>query len=138
MVLVVDDEAKCRKVRESSGLPIIMMTAKSDEESIVGGLQVDRANRRVVKNGSAVRLTPSKYKILLLLMCSPQKTFSRNGIIFSVKTDEYDGFDRTVDSHIKNLRQKIEDDIKSPRYVVTVHGFGYRYGGSVCIMYDRH
>jgi len=177
----------CRKVRESSAVPIIMMTAKSDEESIIGGLgigaddyvakpfsprqlmarvaaalrrsgagdgggahgadggahgtgqagaalgrsglHVDKANRKVSKNGKPVKLTPSEYKILLLLIATPQKTFSRDEIICAVKTDDYDGFDRTIDTHIKNLRQKIEDDPKSPRYVVTAHGFGYKYGG---------
>ena len=163
-------EEICRTVRESSNLPIIMMTAKTDEESIVGGLalgaddyvtkpfsprqlmarvsaalrrssqlpargtrgnlEVDRENRRVSKNGSAVKLTPSEYRILELLVTTPQKTFSRDEIITAVKTDDYDGFDRTIDSHIKNLRHKIEDDPKAPRFVVTAHGFGYRYGGS--------
>ena len=163
-------EEICRTVRESSNLPIIMMTAKTDEESIIGGLalgaddyvtkpfsprqlmarvsaalrrssqlpargtggnlEVDRENRRVSKNGSAVKLTPSEYRILELLVTTPQKTFSRDEIITAVKTDDYDGFDRTIDSHIKNLRHKIEDDPKAPRFVVTAHGFGYRYGGS--------
>jgi DNA-binding response OmpR family regulator len=163
-------EEICRKVRESSDIPIIMMTAKSDEESIVGGLglgaddyvtkpcsprqlmarvsaalrrsngnkvgvhvphglHLDKKNRSVSINGKVVRLTPSEYKILLLLVSSPQKIFTRDEIIYAVKMDDYDGFDRTIDSHIKNLRHKIEDDPKSPRYVITMHGFGYRYGG---------
>jgi len=166
-------EEVCRRVRESSAVPIIMMTAKSDEESIVGGLGLgaddyvtkpfsprqlmarvaaalrrtgaeggsavappaapglvlDKANRAVSKGGREVKLTPSEYRILLALMSSPQKTFTRDEIIASAKTDDFDGFDRTIDSHIKNLRQKIEDDPKAPRYVVTAHGFGYRYGG---------
>lgn len=174
----ITGEEICRTVRESSGIPIIMMTAKSDEESIISGfglgaddyvtkpfsprqlmarvaaalrrsketkrastesstdgkphgLYVDKKNRSVSKDGKVIRLTPSEYKILLLLTSAPYKTFTRDEIIFAAKTDDYDGFDRTIDSHIKNLRYKIEDDPKSPRYVVTIHGFGYRYGGTL-------
>jgi DNA-binding response OmpR family regulator len=93
------------------------------------GLSVDTENRRVSKNGAAVTLTPNEYRILALLMGRPQKMFTRDEIIENIKNDEYDGFDRTIDSHIKNLRQKIEDDTRNPRYVRTVYGMGYRFGG---------
>ncbi|GHV62590.1 DNA-binding response regulator [Spirochaetia bacterium] len=173
-------EELCRKVRSMpssiSGVPIIMMTAKVDEESVIrglnlgaddyvtkpfsprqlmarvaamlrrsgtsgeadpqkngvlsaGGLRVDQENRRVSRNGEDLTLTPNEYKILTLLMSSPRKIFTREEIISAVKSDDYDGFDRAVDSHIKNLRQKIEEDSKSPRYVLTVYGMGYRFGG---------
>ncbi|MCL2381776.1 MAG: response regulator transcription factor [Treponema sp.] len=163
-------EEICRAVREQSEMPIIMMTAKTDEESVIGGLRLgaddyvtkpfsprqlmarvsaalrrsrvggppvdtslrglhlDEKNRRVSKDGKVVRLTPSEYRILALLMSTPHKIFTRDEIIYAIKPDDYDGFDRTIDTHIKNLRHKIEDDLKSPRYVVTMHGFGYRYG----------
>jgi DNA-binding response OmpR family regulator len=159
----ISGEEICRRVRESCDIPVIMMTAKSDEESIIGGLGmgaddyvtkpfsprqlmarvaaalrrsapagnglcIDGANRRVSKDGRIVRLTPSEYRILALLMSSPKRIFTRDEIICAVKTDDYGGFDRTIDSHIRNLRQKIEDDPKSPYYVVTAHGFGYRFG----------
>jgi DNA-binding response OmpR family regulator len=170
-------EELCRRVRTrrvcaESDMPIIMMTAKVDEESIIHGLRigaddyvtkpfsprqlmarvgaalrrtgggtvegrvmawegllVDTGNRRVSKNGAAVTLTPNEYRILALLMSRPQKIFTRDEIIENIKNDEYDGFDRTIDSHIKNLRQKIEDDTRNPRYVLTVYGMGYRFGG---------
>ena len=166
-------EKVCARIRESSDVPIIMMTAKSDEESVVAGLglgaddyvikpfsprelmarvaaamrrsgdagaariretgggdlRLDEAGRRAVRNGREIELTPSEYKILSLLMSSPRRIFSRDEIILAVKSDDYDGFDRTIDSHVRNLRRKIEDDPKSPRHVVTAHGFGYRYGG---------
>jgi DNA-binding response OmpR family regulator len=93
------------------------------------GLLLDTENRRVSRNGAAVTLTPNEYRILALLMSRPQKIFTRDEIIENIKTDEYDGFDRTIDSHIKNLRQKIEDDTRNPRYVRTVYGMGYRFGG---------
>ena len=164
-------EKVCARIRESSDVPIIMMTAKSDEESVVAGLglgaddyvakpfsprelmarvaaamrrsgdgerirqtptdglRLDEAGRRAVRGGREIELTPSEYKILSLLMSSPRRIFTRDEIILAVKSDDYDGFDRTIDSHVRNLRRKIEDDPKSPRHVLTAHGFGYRYGG---------
>ncbi|GHV90339.1 DNA-binding response regulator [Spirochaetia bacterium] len=96
-----------------------------------GDLAVDQENRRVSRNGEDLALTPNEYKILTLLMSSPRKIFTREEILSGVKSDEYDGFDRAVDSHIKNLRQKIEADSKSPRYILTVYGMGYRFGEEV-------
>jgi DNA-binding response OmpR family regulator len=88
------------------------------------GLAANLDERRVSVNGEALALTPNEYKILLLLMSRPQKIFTRDEIIASVK-DDYDGFDRAVDTHIKNLRQKLRD----PKYIHTVYGMGYRFGG---------
>jgi DNA-binding response OmpR family regulator len=95
-----------------------------------GGLLVDIENRRVSLQGEVITLTPNEYKILVLLMSRPQKIFTRDEIIAKIKTDDYDGFDRTIDSHVKNLRQKIRDDPKSPKYILTVYGMGYRFGGT--------
>jgi DNA-binding response OmpR family regulator len=81
--------------------------------------------------GTDLPLTPNEYRILVLLMSRPQKIFTREEIIENIKHNDYDGFDRTIDSHIKNLRQKIRDDSKSPKYIVTVYGMGYRFGGVV-------
>jgi DNA-binding response OmpR family regulator len=167
-------EELCRRVRAESDIPIIMMTAKVDEASIINGLNigaddyvtkpfsprqlmarvaaalrrsaggpvegrvffwdalsVDTGNRRVSKNGITLALTPNEYKILALLMSKPHKIFTRDEIINNIKNDEYDGFDRVIDSHIKNLRQKIEDDTGHPRYILTVYGMGYRFGGEL-------
>ena len=93
-----------------------------------GALTVDTGNRRASKNGAALSLTPNEYRILALLMSRPHKIFTRDEIISGVKTDDYDGFDRTIDSHIKNLRQKIEEDPRNPRYILTGYGRGYRFG----------
>jgi DNA-binding response OmpR family regulator len=59
----------------------------------------------------------------------PQKVFTREELIIVALGGEFDGFDRTIDSHIKNLRQKIETDTKDSKYILTVHGVGYRFGG---------
>jgi DNA-binding response OmpR family regulator len=98
---------------------------------ISDALRVDMENRRVSMDGADLPLTPNEYRILALLMSRPQKIFTRDEIIENIKDNDYDGFDRTIDSHIKNLRQKIRDDPKSPKYIVTVYGMGYRFGGVV-------
>jgi DNA-binding response OmpR family regulator len=76
-------------------------------------------------------LTPNEYKILLALACYPRKVFTRAELIEIALGSDYDGFDRGIDSHIKNIRQKIETDSKAPQYIKTVHGIGYRFGGDV-------
>lgn len=163
-------EEICQSIRAQSQIPIIMMTAKVEEESIIhgltigaddyvtkpfsprqlmarisailrrsgqhqpailraGSLGIDTENRTVSKNGTAVPLTPNEYKILALLTSRPHKIFTRDEIIACALSSDYDGMDRTIDSHIKNLRQKLEDDPKSPQYILTVYGLGYRFGG---------
>jgi DNA-binding response OmpR family regulator len=67
--------------------------------------------------------------MLTALVRYPRKVFTREELITIVMGDEFDGYDRTIDSHIKNLRQKIENDPKKPVYIVTVHGIGYKLGG---------
>ncbi|GHV12378.1 DNA-binding response regulator [Spirochaetia bacterium] len=181
-------EEFCKKVRQVSGVPIIMITAKVEEESIIHGLNIgaddyvtkpfsprqlmarvqaalrrgaggtetgggglsiaqiaggmdggllscgdlvaDTEKRTVSRNGEPVALTRDEYNILTLLMSRQAKIFTREEILEAVKGDDFGGFDRSVDSHIKRLRAKIGDDSKSPRYIVTVYGMGYRMGGT--------
>jgi DNA-binding response OmpR family regulator len=59
----------------------------------------------------------------------PNKVFTRDELIASALGDEFEGFDRAVDSHIKNIRQKIQSDPKNPLYILTMHGIGYKFGG---------
>jgi len=59
----------------------------------------------------------------------PQKAFTRDELVFLVLGEDYEGYDRTIDTHVKNLRQKIEPDAKSPKYILTVYGVGYKFGG---------
>jgi two-component system OmpR family response regulator len=82
----------------------------------------------VHKGGQPVPLTPREYELLVALASNPGRTFTRAELIQSAFGHDYDAFDRTVDSHIKNLRGKIEDEPARPRYVCTVHGVGYRLG----------
>ncbi len=94
-----------------------------------GELVINSINREVTKQGKLIDLTPNEYKLLMTLVKYPKKTFTREELISMVLGDDYEGFDRTIDAHVKNLRQKIETDTKEPRYILTVHGVGYRFGG---------
>jgi DNA-binding response OmpR family regulator len=164
-------EEFCKKVRQVSDIPIIMITARVDEASIIRGLNIgaddyvckpfsprqlmarvaaalrrsggretgggflscgdltiDTEKRIVRRNGEALNLTRDEYNILMLFMSGQTKIFTREEILEAVKGGAYEGFDRSVDSHIKRLRAKIEDDPRSPRYILTVYGMGYRLG----------
>ena len=81
------------------------------------------------KGGAAVGLTRSEYRLLAALAASPNRVFSREDLISHALGDRFDGYDRTIDAHVKNLRQKIEDDPRNPLYIRTVHGLGYRFSG---------
>jgi DNA-binding response OmpR family regulator len=162
----------CRTLRTKSNVPIIMLTAKIEEDDILKGLHIgaddyitkpfsprqliarveallrraegipaafisfnndelviDTGNHDVKKNGIPVNLTPNEYKILISLIKYPKKVFTRDEFIEIVTGNNFNGFDRVIDTHIKNLRQKIETDPKNPQYIITVYGVGYKFGG---------
>lgn len=96
-----------------------------------GDLCVDYARQGVWKQGRAVSLTPNEWKLLVALTQSPKRAFTREELISYAFGVDFDGYDRVIDTHIKNLRKKIEDDPKDPVYVRTVRGTGYRFGGDV-------
>lgn len=171
----VSGENVCRAIRRKARTPVIMLTAKSAEESVIQGLEigaddyvvkpfsprqlvarVDAVLRRVAaeplpvaaeisfdngrlvidsvrhevrKDGEQVPLTPNEYKLVMTLARHPTRAFTRDELIAFAFGDGFEGYDRAVDTHIKNIRQKIEEDPKSPRHVLTVHGVGYRFGG---------
>jgi len=91
-----------------------------------GALEIDTVQHEVRKAGEAVELTPNEYKLLQTLARYPGRAYSRFELINHVQGYEYEGYERTIDAHVKNLRKKIEDDPKRPRYVETVFGVGYR------------
>jgi DNA-binding response OmpR family regulator len=168
-------EEVCKAIRKKSRVPIIMLTAKIEENDVINGLQIgaddyvtkpfsprqlmarieailrrvsteavplaneysyndgelilDGLRHQVRKNGEEVSLTPNEYKILMTMAKYPTKVFTREELITYAIGDEFNGFDRVIDTHIKNIRQKLGDDGKSPKYIVTVHGIGYRFGG---------
>lgn len=94
-----------------------------------GDLEVDFQYHTIKKQGREVNLTTSEYKILASMIKYPNKVFAREELIRIALGDEFEGFDRAIDSHIKNIRQKIETDTKNPDYLITIHGTGYKFGG---------
>ncbi len=93
----------------------------------IGSLFIDRAKHTVSKNEVMLEMTPTEFKILDMMASNPGRVFSRLQIIEHVQGYEFEGFERTVDAHIKNLRRKLEDNPKEPKYVITVYGVGYKF-----------
>jgi len=92
----------------------------------VGPIELDRSTHQVAIDGKRVDLTPTEFDILVVLMGNPGRVYSRPEILEAVQGVAFEAYERTVDAHIKNLRQKIEPDPGSPQYVLTVRGAGYR------------
>jgi DNA-binding response OmpR family regulator len=169
----MDGEDICGRVRaDGSTVPIIMVTAKSDEDHRVAGLGLGaddyvvkpfsprelvarvgallRRTRKpssstsfnggrlrynvetmeVLKDGEPVTLTPTEFKILLALSDRPQVVMTRLQLINVAQGYDFEGYERTVDAHVKNLRQKIESNTKEPEFIKTVYGMGYKFIGS--------
>ncbi|MGL5381230.1 response regulator transcription factor [Clostridium sp.] len=94
-----------------------------------GELIVDSSRRRVKLNSNEITLTPNEFEILELLISHKGRALTREQIINNIFGESFDGFDRTIDVHIKNLRKKLEIDTKNPKYIITVTRVGYRFGG---------
>ena len=173
----LDGMSVCRALREESDVPVIMATARVDEDDRLAGLDlgaddyivkpfsprelaarvravlrraarqaaaerslverppvefdgitIDFRTQTVVRGDDKPALTPTEFRLLALLASQPGRPFSRDRIIAGVFGYDFDGYDRTVDVHVANLRRKIEPDAPKPRYVQTVHGVGYRFG----------
>ncbi len=95
---------------------------------LAGGLEIDINKKLVSKNSHIIHLTPNEFQLLAVLIHHPNRVFTRVELVESVFDADFDGYDRTIDTHIKNLRNKIEDNPKKPNYVQTVFGVGYRFG----------
>ncbi|HEV2377786.1 MAG TPA: response regulator transcription factor [Streptosporangiaceae bacterium] len=93
-----------------------------------GLVVIDEPQRRVAVRGEAVELTPTEWGILVALAAVPGRVYSRFELINRVRGYEFEGYERTVDSHVKNLRRKLEEDPGSPQIIQTVLGGGYRLG----------
>jgi two-component system, OmpR family, response regulator RegX3 len=102
-------------------------TPQSDVLERVGGrLVVDTARRRVTVDGAAVELTESEFRLLQTLARFPGRVYSRFELIDKVQGYDFEGYERTIDAHVKNLRHKLGDDARSPWIIETVYGRGYR------------
>jgi len=100
----------------------LVETLRFDE----GRLEIDTVRHAVLRDGQPVDLTPNEYKLLLALARYPGRAYSRFELLDRVQGYDYDGYERTIDVHVKNLRKKIEPDPAKPRYIETVTGVGYR------------
>lgn len=175
MLPEMSGEEICMRIRRRSRVPIIMITAKADENNMLeglgigaddyitkpfslktlsarieavirrsgshleplyrkcsyneGDLEIDFDSRKITKGMVEVKLTPNEFNILAALVRYPNKVFTREELITIALGQDFEGSDRTVDTHIKNIRQKIESNPKIPQYVLTIHGVGYRFGG---------
>jgi len=96
-----------------------------------GDLEIDLPGHRVTRAGEVIDLTRSEFNLLALLAQHPGQTFTREQLLGRLHGVAYDGYDRSVDAHVKNLRRKLEIDPSEPRYVLTVYGVGYKFTDEV-------
>ncbi|HNK63617.1 MAG TPA: response regulator transcription factor [Anaerolineales bacterium] len=89
-------------------------------------ITLDRETREVTVGDRALDLTPSEFDLLAALLSAPGKVFSRLDLLDVIQGVRYEGYERTIDTHVKNLRSKIEPDPRKPHYIETVYGVGYR------------
>jgi DNA-binding response OmpR family regulator len=94
-----------------------------------GALRLDVSNHEVLKDGRQVVLTPTEFRILLVLVENAGRVLSREQLVTSVQGFDFEGYDRTIDAHVKNLRHKIEKESKEPEFIKTVYGLGYKFTG---------
>ena len=92
-----------------------------------GDLEIDLDSHIVNSQGEVIDLTPTEFNLLATLAAQPGRAFTRLQLLEATQGAAYEGYERTIDAHIKNLRAKIEKDAKSPHYIETVFGIGYRF-----------
>ncbi len=90
-------------------------------------LEIDPSRVEAFRGGTPLHLTPTEFRLLLTLARHPGRVFTRLQLLDQVQGYAFEGYERTIDAHIKNLRQKLEPDPKHPRYILTVHRVGYRF-----------
>ncbi len=95
----------------------------------VKDMEIDLNGHTVTRRGETLHLTPSEFTLLTVLAQHRGQVFSREQLLERLYGVSYNGLDRSIDAHIKNLRQKLEDDPTDPRYVVTIYGIGYKFNG---------
>ncbi|MCD9021965.1 response regulator transcription factor [Cohnella silvisoli] len=106
------------------------LQGKSEEHQTIqrGDLTIIESKCQVMKEGEEIILTPTEFKLLVTLSAKPGIVFSRLQLMKAVMEDDFINYERTIDSHISNLRKKIENDPAIPKYIQTLFGFGYRFG----------
>ncbi|MDU7472321.1 MAG: response regulator transcription factor [Paenibacillus macerans] len=101
----------------------------AEDQLIRGDLVISAAQCRVWKKGIEISMTPTEFKLLFTLAAKPGIVYSRLQLLNAAMDDDLINVERTVDAHISRLRKKVEDDLANPKYIQTVYGFGYRFGG---------
>ena len=96
----------------------------------VADLEIDLEGHRVTREGAPVQLSRIEFNLLAILAQHPGQTFTRAQLLDRLHGYAYDGFDRSIDAHVKNLRRKLEPDPAEPRYVLTVYGVGYQFNNA--------
>lgn len=114
--------ARVRAVLRRAGLP-----RAKNKVLRSGSLEIDLDAHTVSREEETIDLTPTEFKLLETLAARPGRVFSRLQLLEASQGDAYEGYERTIDAHIKNLRSKIEPDTKNPYYIETVFGIGYRF-----------
>jgi two-component system alkaline phosphatase synthesis response regulator PhoP len=120
--LVARVRAVLRRVRGGVHQPGLIRT---------GDLEIDLNGHRATRAGEPIQLTRTEFNLLAMLAQHPGQTFTRAQLLDRLHGVSYEGFDRSVDAHIKNLRRKLEVDPLEPRYVLTVYGVGYKFTDEV-------
>jgi DNA-binding response OmpR family regulator len=96
----------------------------------IADLLIDKAGHTLIRDGGTIELTPTEFNLLVTLASQPGRVFSRLQLLEAAQGVAYEGYERTIDAHIKNLRAKIEPDPRKPKYIETVFGVGYRFSRS--------
>jgi DNA-binding response OmpR family regulator len=115
-------KAALRRTRAVQEVP-----APADKPLVIGDLAINPATREVTKKKKHILLTNTEFKLLMLFATNLGVVFSRDRLLDEVRDRELEPFDRSIDAHISNLRNKIEDSPKKPRYIITVWGAGYKF-----------
>jgi DNA-binding response OmpR family regulator len=100
---------------------------RGDEVLRAGDVEVDTAKMRVSVAGAQVELTPTEFQLLATLVREPGRVFTRSQLLDAVHGVAIESYERAIDAHVKNIRRKIEPTPSEPRYLLTVHGVGYRF-----------
>jgi two-component system alkaline phosphatase synthesis response regulator PhoP len=102
-------------------------SALSNQPMHIADLEIDPTAHRLTRAGKVIDLTPTEFSLLVTLAGQPGRVFSRLQLLEASQGVAYEGYERTIDAHIKNLRAKLEPDSKKPKYIETVFGVGYRF-----------
>jgi two-component system OmpR family response regulator len=115
---------------------VLKRSTKTDDDpdrplSFNGGeLVINGGTYKVVKSGNEVALTPTEFKILFAIASSPHRVFTRSELVEKALGYQFEGYERSVDAHIKNIRRKLGDDPQNPVYIHTIYGVGYRFSAN--------